>query len=341
MGCSSACKVFERVSDSLVFILKNHFGVRKVVKYLDDFLFIADTHMECLKALQSFEQMCGMLNIPIAAHKTVHPCTELTFLGYQIDSVRMLVSIPKEKIDSYSVDIRKLMETSSTTLREIKSLIGKLQFVVNVITAGRCFIRRLINLTVGKRHPAQRIIIDETIREDLSMWLNFFRNYNGKNLIQHQFVTNSIALHFYTDSCKSGYGGTFGRKYICGLFPEAWYQYDIQILELYPIYVLLHLFAKDLANSSVEFYCDNLAVVQIMNKQTSRSPTIMRLLRPMICTMLKFNISFKSVHIPGIYNNLCDALSRSQVTESLLRTHGLECHPTPLPQWMRPQNLRI
>ena len=162
MGCSSACKIL-KVSDSLVFIMKNHFGIRKVIKYLDDFLFIADTHMECLKALQSFEQMCGMLNIPIAAHKTVHPCTELTFLGYQIDSVRMLVSIPKEKIDSSSVDIRKLMETSSTTLREIKSLIGKLQFVVNVITAGRCFIRRLINLTVGKRHPAQRIIIDETI----------------------------------------------------------------------------------------------------------------------------------------------------------------------------------
>ena len=107
----------------------------------------------------------------------------------------MLVSIPKEKIDSYTVNIRKLTKSSSTTLRGIRFLIGKLQFVVSVITAGRCFILRLINLTVGKCHPAQRIKIDETIREDLRMWLNFLRNYNGKILIQHQLVTDSNTLH--------------------------------------------------------------------------------------------------------------------------------------------------
>jgi hypothetical protein len=57
---------------------------------------------------------------------------------------------------------------------------------------------------------------------------------------------------------------------------------------------------------------DNIAVVYIINKQTSKDPTIMILVRRLVLPILKFNILFKASHIAGIKNIAADQLSRLQ-----------------------------
>ena len=57
---------------------------------------------------------------------------------------------------------------------------------------------------------------------------------------------------------------------------------------------------------------DNEAVVEIINKQTSKCPAIMRLMRFLVLQCLKINVSIRAVHIEGINNNIADALSRFQ-----------------------------
>ena len=84
MGCSSSCRIFERFSSSSKWILKTQYNVSNIVKVLDDFLFIADTESECMLYLKSFENLCSLLNIPIAAHKTEKPTKTLTFLGLSL-----------------------------------------------------------------------------------------------------------------------------------------------------------------------------------------------------------------------------------------------------------------
>ena len=49
MGASSSCKIFEAFSDSLKFILQEHYSLPHVLKVLDDFLFISDTEVDCKK----------------------------------------------------------------------------------------------------------------------------------------------------------------------------------------------------------------------------------------------------------------------------------------------------
>ena len=70
MGASSACKIFERFSSSLKFILLNHYNVPNVIKVLDDFLFIAPSFAECNYALKSFQSLCSGINVPLALEKT-------------------------------------------------------------------------------------------------------------------------------------------------------------------------------------------------------------------------------------------------------------------------------
>ena len=340
MGCSSSCQIFQRFSDALVSLLKTNYGVSNVIKYLDDFLIIAKDSSKCQAAMDSFLSLCQEAGIPIASQKTEGPTTSLTFLGYGLDSVKMVISIPIEKIKAYRDTIHSLLMQKNTTLRELKSLIGKLLFVTNVVTSGRIFLRRLINLTIGKKHPATRINITDGLRDDLIIWLQFFKQFNGKAIIEEKKFTSSNSLHMFTDSCKQGFGGCFRNKFIEGKFPESWQGFDIQFLELYPIYLLLAMFASSLQHKQVMFHSDNRPIVDMLNAQTAKNVRTMELLRRMILIMLNFDISFKAKHIPGAKNILCDAISRSQASRRMLLEHGMETRPTKIPEAIQPRNYK-
>ena len=64
-----------------------------------------------------------------------------------------------------------------------------------------------------------------------------------------------------------------------------------------------------MANQRVVFFTDNAALVDIINKQSSKHKLIMALLRPLILFCLRHNIFFKARHVPGLQNSRAD-LSR-------------------------------
>ena len=105
------------------------------------------------------------------------------------------------------------------------------------------------------------------------------------------------------------------------------------MLELYPILALIGTFGSKLENHSILFHSDNEGVVEIINKQTSSSkkPVIMNIVRPLVLLLMQHNILLMSCHIPGIRNKLCDAISRFQVTPSLLRHHNMNNVPSVIP----------
>ena len=59
---------------------------------------------------------------------------------------------------------------------------------------------------------------------------------------------------------------------------------------------------------------------------------IMQLVRAMVMQCLKFNIIFKAVHIPGINNNIADALSRFQMGRFRALAPRAQMDMTTLPQ---------
>ena len=341
MGCSSACKLFSRFTDSILFILKDKYKITKVVKYLDDFLFLGANKEDCIHAFNCFQEICNQTGIPIALDKTHGPSRVLTFLGYHIDTRNMIVAIPQTKLDEYSILLEQTLSNSHITLRELRSLIGKLVFVTSIINVGRCFLRRLIDLKIGKKHPATKIPLNNSAKEDIDLWLNFFKRFNGKSFIMTKPKLSSFSLHCYTDSCKTGYAGVFGKKFIVGSFPSQWQKLDIKVLELYPIFLLVKIFASKFANTSVVFHSDNETIVHVINSQTSKDKTIMKLLRPMILTFLNYNISFTAMHIPGKLNILSDRLSRGQVSKIFLQRHGMDPVPVTVPMHLLPVNFQI
>ena len=79
----------------------------------------------------------------------------------------------------------------------------------SVTVPGRVFLRRMINLTIGKKHPHHFIRITKEIKQDLQMWEIFFQSFNDKSFFLEEAWATSSQLRFYTDAAK-GYGIVFG-----------------------------------------------------------------------------------------------------------------------------------
>ena len=103
---------------------------------------------------------------------------------------------------------------------------------------------------------------------------------------------------------------------------------------------MVNIFAHKVPRKHIIFHCDNQAVVQIINKQSTAIPTLMKLVRKMVLILLRHNITFKSAHIPAKENKLCDALSRQEAPLHLLEAYRMDKTPTMIPVHLLPKNFQ-
>ena len=229
------------------------------------------------------------------------------------------------------------MLRKKVSLREMLSLVGYLSFCCTVVTPGRAFLRRLIDKTKGVRQLHHRLRIDKECRLDLGMWQVFLRYYNGRSFFLREVWESNTALHLFTDAAKKlGFGALFKSHWFFGAWPPLWTQYNIVILELFPIVLALETWGGQLANKRLMVHTDNEALVAILNKQSSSDKLTMVLVRRLVLALFKCNIHMRAVHIAGIKNDLADSLSRLQVEKFLALAgkagHAVDCRPTRIAQ---------
>ena len=140
----------------------------------------------------------------------------------------------------------------------------------------------------------------------------------------------------------------FGSFWFQGKWPLSWKRLHINFLEMYPVLMAFIVFSKKLRNARIRFYCDDSCVVECLNKLTSKSKDLMKVIRPLACVLMVNNITVKFIHTPGVENKLCDLLSRQTVLlgeESADRFYSqssllenLKPHPTTIPVDLLPTN---
>lgn len=340
-GCAISCHCFEKFATFLEFAVKRRMDSGKLLHYLDDFLGGDTSHTACERLMQVFRNFMAELNVPLAEEKTEGPTEVLCFLGLELDSIQMVVRIPKEKQDELLHKIEFVLSKEKVTLKQMQSLIGSLNFCCRAIIPGRPFCRRLINATCGLTKPNHHLRVTKPIRLDLQMWLNFFREHNGISAFHDRFWVSNEDVQLFTDSAAGpgcGFGIYFQGKWAHGIWPLSWRSIgltdDITVLELFPILVALHLWGSSLRNKRIKFISDNLAVTQIINSMTSRSEKIMCLVRQLTVRCLDLNIALRSAHIEGTQNNICDALSRQMMQRFRLLAPDADADPTPVPEYL-------
>lgn len=339
MGLSFSCCLFEKFSTALEWIAHHVLHATAVIHVLDDFLFVAPSHAQCQYDLNKFLRLCSTLGVPIAHEKTMGPFTCLQFVGITLDTITMEARLPQDKIDKCKHLLGGFLSRRSATLRDFQSLIGFLNFACSVIVPGRAFLRRLIDLTKSITKPHHHIKLTKAVKADLQTWLTFLDKYNGKSFFLPDIWESSHSLKLYTDAAGSkGYGGIFGTHWFYGQWDENWKSLNITVLELFPIVIALSLWGSQMSNKCITIFTDNGALVEVINRQTSKEPKVMTLIRSFVLTCLTHNILFRARHIPGFLNVQADYLSRFQVEEFLALRPDADIAPTLIPESLLPQN---
>jgi hypothetical protein len=86
---------------------------------------------------------------------------------------------------------------------------------------------------------------------------------------------------------------------------------DISFLELIPILMALFIWTPQFVNKKLLLRIDNQALVFIINKRTSKSKFVMKLVRPMVLLLMSKNIQVRALHIPVVNNAISDSVSFS------------------------------
>lgn len=334
-GCAISCSLFEKFSTFLEWCVQQASMSSDVIHYLDDFCGGGVSEDKAKRMLDSLLDTFNELGVPVAPEKVEGPTTCLKFLGLEVDTVALQVRIPEDKLNDLKELVASLLNgRKKITLRQLQSLIGKLNFACRAIVPGRAFCRRLIDATRGVQKPHHHIRVTEDMRQDLLVWSSFLEMHNGISIMLEERWVDTSHLNLYTDAAGGvGFGAFFCGHWACGAWPVEWRSNDpdITFKELFPIVLAIHLWGKELSNQKVLFHCDNMAVVCIINRQTTRSRPTMGLVRTLVSVCLEHNILFRAKHIPGIRNEVADSLSRLQLKRFRALVPGADTQPTEVP----------
>ena len=222
------------------------------------------------------------------------------------------------------------------TLHELQSCLGLLQFCCKAVESGRPFLRRLIDLTLGVTRSTHHIRMNNEARKDINTWLILLEHFGRTSLMKQQSWISSNSIRLYSDASDLGFGLVYGDQWVYGEWPALWKTYDINTRELYPLSLALDIFGDSLKGKRILFCTDNQSVASCVQKQTSRSPLMMRLIRAMIINAIKFNLCFSAKWIPGYSNVICDKLSRLSVFQALNMAPWLSRTPVDIPACLLP-----
>lgn len=340
MGLSLSCATFEKFANFLEWELRRRVQTENTSHYLDDF-FLAGTadSNDCQNIMSMFGIVCKELGVPLAIDKTEGPSTDLTFLGFTIDSVALVIKIPEDKVKSILSLLSETLQRKKIRLRELQSLAGSLAFCSRALPAARAFLRRFYAAMSAIKKPHHFVRLSSTIKEDLNIWVQFLREYNGSSEMLDVDWVSADDLHLYTDSAGNaalGCGVYFKGEWSYLQWPSSWSHTglltDITFLELVPIFLAFYLWRHQFKSLRVRFACDNMSVVHILNTKTSKSERVMQLVRRMVLWSLQGSFHFSAHHVPGRSNIIADSISRFQWQEFRLAAPNASIQPTVVPE---------
>ena len=320
-----------------------------LVNYLDDFLFAALIKLLCNGQVNTFLQVCEMINFPVSLEKTFWGNTRMTFLGMLIDTVNQCVCIPVDKIQKAWQLINEVLNKKSkkVTLNQLQKICGFLNFLGKCVIPGRAFTRRLYVYTSNTLlKPHHHIRVNAEMRSDLTMWITFLEHPAAfsRPFLDFSKVILADEVNMFSDaSGKLGFGAICESHWMYRMWDEQFiskYRPSIEYLELYGVVAGVLTWINRFKNRRIILFCDNKSVVDMINNTTTSCKNCMVLIRILVLKGLIENVRIFCKHIEGVKNTLADNLSRNRIdlfrNNSIIMNKIMNDSPTEVPDAIWP-----
>ena len=93
--------------------------------------------------MSMFKLVCDQIGMPVSPDKSEGPTQIIEFLGLTIETIQMVVRIPKDKMQDIPLILITIIKKRKAMAAELESFAGKLNFIAKVAPAGRSFTKRV------------------------------------------------------------------------------------------------------------------------------------------------------------------------------------------------------
>ena len=307
-GAKASPGIFHRITQSVARMM-DHKGYPNIRVYLDDFIIIEKDYNSCLDTMNRLLSLLRELGFHINWGKVEGPTQSITFLGILIDSIKMCISIPREKIKQTQIAVKEFVDRHRASKRQLQSLVGKLSWVARVIPAGRIYLRTLIEGISSLKQPTHKVILTRDMRLDLEWWSEAMYCLNGTLPIRDNRPVTSLT----TDACGLGCGAAFQGDWFYNDFPLDWpaaSNLHINYKEVLAIVLAARRWAPYWKNSRVIVYTDSMVAKGMICKARSRNALVTEALKELFLCSVVWNFHLIPIHLPGKDNVLADRISR-------------------------------
>lgn len=285
-------------------------GFKNVYVYLDDFVLCEDTKELCLKAYNCLLDLLRHLGFTINWKKVVEPTQKLVFLGIEIDSVNMTLSMPQDKLCDLRNELSVFQLRKKASKRQLQQLVGKLNWASKMLRTSRPFIRRLIDLSCVPKRPSHLVRLSTGTREDLRWLLAICDRFNG-TVILPKLPQPEHALS--TDASIDG-----GAAFMDGDWFYTHWNTDfsgiapmhINLKELFVVLLSCRRWCHKWKDKCIALFTDNTTTLFVVNKGSMRNTDGMLMLREIFYLQAVYNFKLIAHHVKSKDNVIADALSR-------------------------------
>jgi len=308
-GLTSAPRIFTKILKPLFSNLRRK-GFMSVY-YLDDSLLIGNSYTECLDNVNETKNLLVNSGFIINEKKSsLIPSTEITFLGFILNSIEMKISLPelkKRRIKDFCED---LLNQKVVKIRQLAEFIGVIVSSLPAVENGALFYRFLehnkTNALINSRGNFESwTTLGVESKSEILWWSkNIDSAYKNIRISPPKIVIT-------TDSSTLGWGAVFGDKTTGGLWGKSEQAFHINVLELKAVLLGLQSLLYDYQDTHIRIKSDNVTTVSyINNKGGVKSMDCHRVAVDIWTWAISRRIILTATHLPGSQNVLADKASR-------------------------------
>ena len=261
-GYGPAMRIFTKITKIPFSVLRGQGHISVV--YVDDSWLAGDTFEECMCNINDTIELLISLGFTIHPQKSVlTPTKKITFLGFDINSEEMSISLTLEKKQKIYALCKKCLEIIPT-IRELAKLIGHCVASFPAVTYGPLYYRELeankiSSLKLNKGNFDKTAVISEKANTEIRWWIN--------NIIsaKHYMITPDIDLTLFSDASNTGWGITDGIHPAGGRWKFSELEH-INVLEIKAAYFALKTYGSK-NNSHIRIMIDNTTAVSYINNK--------------------------------------------------------------------------
>ncbi len=141
-----------------------------------------------------------------------------------------------------------------------------------------------------------------------------FRPWSDPSFLRAGVPLEQVSRHavVFTDASTTGWGATYNRHAVSGVWTGPQLHWHINCLELLAVRLALSRLRGRLQRKDVLVRTDNTATVAYINRQGGlRSHRMSQLARHLLLWSQKHLRSLRAIHIPRVFNRAADELSRA------------------------------